>query len=94
MFEASSITVNFNKENKVIDKKVNLDENLDCFILISSSDDNLPDLILNKILDAVINKISIKDTYNDFSVTLDVVNAFLKTWMQNNEKIYDLDVVV
>lgn len=94
MFELSSQTINFDKENIILNKKVNLDKNLDCFILISSSDENLPDLMLNKTLDAIINKISNKNTYNDFSNSLEAINSFLKTWMQNNERIYDLDVVI
>jgi len=94
MFESKQASVIFNKENNITYKKINLDKNLDCFILISSSDDNLPDLVLNKIVDAIIDKISIKETYNDFSDALEFINSFLKTWMQNNEKIYDLDVVI
>jgi len=94
MFSIASATANFNKNNKVIEKKINLDENLDCFILISSGDENLIDLVLNKILDSVINKVWISNTYDDLSNSLEIINSFLKTWMKTNEKMYNLDIVI
>jgi hypothetical protein len=41
MFEISSKKVDFNKENTIIKRNINLDKELDCFILISTKDANL-----------------------------------------------------
>ena len=46
MFEISTKKVDFGKENTVIKRSINLDKKLDCFILISSKDANLWELIL------------------------------------------------
>jgi len=94
MFSIASATAKFNKNNSIVEKKINLDNNLDCFILISSNDQNLIELVLNKILDSIINKIWIKNTYEDLSNSLEIINSFLKTWMKNNEKMYNLDIII
>jgi len=94
MFSTAQTTTIFNKNNKTVEKKINLDKNLDCFILISSNDENLIELSLNKILDSIINKIWIQNTYTDFSNSLEIINSFLKTWMKNNEKMYNLDIII
>jgi hypothetical protein len=41
MFEISSKKVDSSKENILIKRNINLDKELDCFILISSKDANL-----------------------------------------------------
>jgi hypothetical protein len=40
MFESNSKKIDFKKENDIIRKNVNLDENLDLFILISHKNKN------------------------------------------------------
>jgi hypothetical protein len=41
MFEISTKKIDFNKENTIIKRNINLDKKLDCFILISSKDSKL-----------------------------------------------------
>jgi hypothetical protein len=41
MFEINSKKIDFEKENTVIKRNINLDENLDCFVLISTDSANL-----------------------------------------------------
>lgn len=77
----------YNKVNKVIVKNVNLDTELDLFLLISSNDSNLSELIQNKILDFAIDGISKENTYKDFSVLLENINSVLKTWRQDNKTL-------
>ena len=94
MFEISSKKVDFEKDNTLIKRNINLDENLDCFVLISSSNANLWDLIINKILDSVVDKIWLENTYNDFSIALENVNAFIKTWKEDSDEKIKLSIVV
>lgn len=94
MFEISSKKVDFNKENTIIKRNINLDKELDCFILISTKDANLWELILNNILDFIIDKISKNNTYNDFSIALESINAFIKTWKQDSDEKIKLDIII
>ncbi|QFR38752.1 hypothetical protein A9Q91_00775 [Candidatus Gracilibacteria bacterium 28_42_T64] len=82
------------KDNEVIKKNINLEQNLDCFILISSNNSHFGDLIINNILDFIINKISEDNTYNDFSIALENINALIKTWKQDSKKDIQLDIVI
>jgi hypothetical protein len=34
---------------------------------------------MNNIIDSILDKISIENTYNDFSIALENINSFLKT---------------
>ncbi len=94
MFEISTKKVDFDKDNTLIKRNINLDKNLDCFILISSKDPNLGELVLNTILDSVIDKISKKNTYNDFSIALESINAFIKSWKKDSDDKIKLDIVI
>ncbi len=96
MFKTSSAIIDLRKDNIVVNKNIFLDENLECFIVISSNDKKLVDLTLNKILDSIINKISIKNTYDDFSIALEAINAFIKTWEKNDweDDKYELDIII
>lgn len=94
MFEISSKKVDFEKENTLIKRNINLDKNLDCFILISTNNANFWDLILNNILEFIIDKISKDNSYNDFSVALESVNSFIKTWDTDSEEKVKLDIII
>ena len=54
MFEFSSNYVDKSKQNTVIKKKISLENNLDCFLVIDSMSKNYADTLLNNILDAII----------------------------------------
>lgn len=94
MFEISSKKVDFGKENLLIKKDINLDVNLDCFILISTNNANFWDLIINNILDFIIDKISKENAYNDFSVALENINSFIKTWKVDSEEETKIDIII
>jgi len=74
MFEISVKKVDFKKSNTIIKKNINLDNNLDCFILISSSNEKLAENILNNSLEYIIDKVTKKNTYKEFSIALESVN--------------------
>ena len=94
MFEISSKKVDFEKENTLIKRNINLDQDLDCFILINTDNANFWDLILNNILDFLIDKISKENAYADFSVALESVNSFIKTWEIDSDKTLQLDIII
>lgn len=94
MFEISTKKVDFEMENTIIKRNVNLDKNLDCFILVSSSDSKLAENILNNTLEYIIDKISTKNTYKDFSISLENINAYIKTWNVDQEKQDSLDMII
>lgn len=75
----------FQWKNTIISRVVNLDHHLDLLVLISVKDTSFWELFLNKILDSIIDRISIKDTYNDFSTALENINSFLSTWRDKND---------
>ena len=70
MFDISVIDVDNQKDNIIIKKSVNLDKNLDCFLMISSSDKNLAENLLNIALESIIDKIVLSGsvTHSIFTV--------------------------
>jgi len=90
MFDVNMIKEeNFGK-TKVISKTINLWNKLDLFISASSKNSGFLDYVLNKIFDYTIDRISEKNTYKDFSHSLELINSVLKTWYNDapDEKIH------
>ena len=71
--------------NKIIIKHISLDYKLDFFMVIDSNDENYANIIENKILDFIIDKISIKWTYKDFSLALEKINGVIKSYDSKND---------
>ncbi len=86
MIEIASKKIELKSKNEVILKNIELDNNLNCFILIDTEDDKFWDIILNKLLDNIIWKISSESAYKDFSIALENTNTIIKSW-KNNEWI-------
>jgi len=74
-------------DNTIKSYSLNLDDDLDCFILFSSKDSKLADILYHKITDAIIDRIHPKNVYKDFSSALENINAFLRTWRHEDGKI-------
>ncbi len=94
MFDLSSKIINIEKQNHIIKKNISLDTNLDCFIHIDSESKNFTEAFLNKIVDHIIDKISIKNTYWDFSIALENINAFIKAWNIDNTEKQTANVII
>ena len=86
--------IDFGGKNTLKTHLVNLDTNLDCVILISTKDQRLEELLYNKIIDALIDRIHPKNTYKDFSNALENINAFLSNWKREGEKIKGLHAII
>lgn len=94
MFEISVIEVPNQKENVVLKRTINLDKNLDCFLMISSSSNSLAENLLNHTLESIIDKISKEETYNDFWIALENINSFLKNWRIDEKQEDELDMTI
>ena len=94
MFDLSSKIINKEKQNHIIKKNISLDTNLDCFIHIDSDSKNFSEAFLNKVVDHIIDKISIKNTYWDFSIALENINAFIKAWNIDNTEKQSANVLI
>ncbi|MDP2090816.1 MAG: hypothetical protein Q8K30_04430 [Candidatus Gracilibacteria bacterium] len=94
MFEISTKKVDFERSNILIKRNISLDNDLDCFIQISTNEANFGDLLLNNILDFIIDKISKNNTYNDFSISLESINSFIKKWETDSEKEIKYDIII
>lgn len=95
MFEINVKSIEQGKWNTILKKNINLDEGLDCFILVSSPNAWFAENVLNNALEHLIEKISKSDTYNDFSICLENINAFIKTWRMEWENRDDkLDMLI
>lgn len=86
--------IDFGGKNFVKSHIVNLDKELDCVILLSVKDQKLKDLLYNKILDALIDRVHPKNVYKDFSSALENINAFLSNWKVDNEKVRWLHAII
>lgn len=73
---------------------LNLDDDLDCFILFSVKDEKLSELLYHKITDAILDRIHPKNVYKDFSNALENINAFLRSWRHEDGRIKGLNAVI
>ena len=94
MFETDIRKIDFWGNNILKAHHVNLDIDLDCVILLSSKDSKLSDLLYNKIIDSVIDRVHPKNVYKDFSNALENINSFLATWRHEDEKIKGLHGII
>lgn len=94
MFDISSKNIDLWKQNSYKWKHIILEKDLDCFILISCTDLSFLDLLFNNILDFIIDKITINNPYQEFSIALENINWFINTWNRNVKKTIKLDIFI
>ncbi len=94
MIEFSSKKIKVNENETLLKKHFNLDAGLDCFIIISSNDDKFSDALSHKVLDCLIDRINPDDVYNDFSIFLENINSFIKTWKKDSDIEIKSNVVI
>lgn len=81
-------------QNTIISKKIEIDKNLDCFIVIDCHNQKIINPILNKIVDFIIDNVTSKDTYNKFLVTLEWINYFINSLKNKNENLENLNILI
>lgn len=94
MFDINQLKFDIEKENSILLKHINLDAELECFIIINAKDSTIAEVLLTQILDIIIGNVSKYNTYKDFSSCLESINYFLKTWQNDGKKIKKLDVFI
>ncbi len=95
MLENSNLVIyGADAENKVVSNHINLWEEIDAYIAISTNDDKLLDLISKKIYDALIWKLIGVDTYTELSECLDAINTQLQGYSESGYEIKSLNVIV
>ena len=82
------------QNNEVILKNINLDYKLDFFLLIDSNDKDYIKVLEEKIIDLVIEKITKKDTYKDFSVVLEKINHILRIYNKENNNYLNILIAI
>jgi hypothetical protein len=93
LFSTKEIEMDSSK-NAILSKKIEIDENLNCFIVLSSNNRKILTPLLNKIVDYILDNITLKDTYNRFSVTLESINFFIKNIRKKEDNLDDLSIVI
>lgn len=94
MFDIHQAKLEFWKENEALIKNINLDTDLDCYILVDSREKKISTLALNTLLDSVIGNISKHDTYRDFSRALETVNHMFRSRERDGEKITGINIFI
>ena len=94
MIEIASKKIWIKEKNEIILKTIELDSGLDCFILIDTKDQKFAEIILNKLLDCIIWKISFWSAYRDLSIALENTNSIIKNWKDNEWIDWKLNVFV
>nr|MDD3720038.1 hypothetical protein [Candidatus Gracilibacteria bacterium] len=94
MIEISSKKIDFKKKNEIILKNIELDSDLKCFILIDTDEKKFSEIILNKIIDNVIGKISKDSAYKDLSIALENTNVAIKSWKQDGGLEGELNIII
>ncbi len=93
MIDINTKIINKNSTNEIIQKKLNLDQNLDLFILADCDDKNICELITSKIIDFSIDNITFENTYKDFALLLENINSILKT-IRKDSTTWDLSIII
>lgn len=81
-------------ENKTVWKNIEIDENINCFILIDSLNNKIITPILNKIVDYLLDNISAKSVYDSLWTSLESINYFLKTLQNKEDKLDNLNIII
>ena len=94
MFEINSEKIDLQKPNITKRKDISLDKDLDCFILISGNNENFIEVVEGNILDAIIDKVWASNTYKEFSIAIENINSFIKTWKLDGNDEIDVDIMI
>jgi hypothetical protein len=92
MLDLNSKIIDNQGKNKILNKNINLDENLELFIVADCENPDSCDLIVSKIIDFAIDNITKENTYKDFALLLENINSLLKTI--NKEKTEDFSIII
>ncbi len=93
MIDLNFNEINFSWKNSIIGKSINLDKNLDLFILASLEKKDLLEIIIQKIIDFAIDNINFESAYKDFALLLENINSIIKT-LREDKDLSDLSIII
>ncbi len=94
MIEVSSKKIDLKKKNDIILKTIELDTDLRCFILIDTEEKKFSEIILGRLIDNLIWKISKQSAYKDLSIALENTNSIIKSWRQEWWSDSELNIII
>lgn len=94
MIEVSSKKLDLKKKNDVILKTIELDTSLTCFILVDTDEKKFSEIILGRLIDNIIWKISKESAYKDLSIALENTNTIIKSWRQEWWIDWELNIII
>ena len=94
MIDYNILKLEKDNSNNIVIKNISLDYKLDFFMVIDSNNKDYIDIIENKILDFIIDKISLDNTYKDFSIALEKINNILKQYNKNKKEDEYLNILL
>ena len=80
--------------NNVLSNHVNLADELDAFVAVSTNDPKLKDLITKTISDHLISKVVWVDTYTELSEVLDTINTHIQTYTETGFDMKSLSIII
>jgi hypothetical protein len=90
MLDLNSKIIDKQSKNRIINRNINLDENLELFIVADCENPDSCDILVSKIIDFAIDNITKENTYKEFALLLENVNSLLKTINQEKNEKYSI----
>lgn len=81
-------------QSSIITKKIEIEQDVNFFIVIESENQKIIQPILNKIVDYLIDTLKVKDIYNTFWVTLESINFFINNLRKKEESLNNLNIII
>lgn len=94
MLDTNIKKISFGGKNALKWQHLHLDGGMECVVVLSMKDERILELLYNKILDVLIDRIHPKDVYKDFSSALESINSFLMTWRKDEENLRSLSAII
>jgi len=88
MISFNSKEINYWKENIIIIKNLDINEDLVFFLLIDSKDKIFAELFLNKSLDFITWTLSNNNIYKDFTNIIESLNSFIRNWFKDKQDLH------
>jgi len=94
MLETSIKQIDFDSDNFIKCQHITLENDIEAVILFSLKDKKLEELLYNKIIDVLIDRIHPKNVYKDFSHALENINGFLMSWKHDDNSWENLSAII
>lgn len=86
--------INNELKKDIINKKIDIEDNITWYLIISWDNNKVLNPIQNKIIDLILDNINSKDIHQKFSVILENINYFIKNIKLKEEKSFNLNILI